>query len=173
MAHYIKMTPEKKQLFLDTISHGFSVVKASERCGFRTQTAYQHKEKDKEFSDAWDQAKVEAQQRREDELNQRAFKGEPIPIVYNGKIMMKENKDGTKEPVTLLKKSDTLLMFAMKAEDPEKYKEKSAVEHLGLDGLAKKLKSLQAATDRADRESSKRGDSTKDKRSSSAGDGEV
>jgi hypothetical protein len=155
MAHYAKLTPEKKKEFCDILLHGWSVLRAAELLQISRETAYDHRGKDPDFKSNWEQAKVEAMLRHEDELNKRAFQGVDTPIVHNGKIMMEE-VDGVMVPVTVKKKSDILLMFAMKAENPVKYKEKSAVEHKGVEGLAKKMKNFQDASKRADKACLKR-----------------
>lgn len=155
MAHYAKLTPEKKKEFCDILSHGWSVLRACELLQVSRETVYDHRKKDPQFQANWEQAKQDAMMRREDELNLRAFHGVDTPIVHKGKVVMEE-VDGVMVPVTIKKKSDILLMFSMKAENPEKYKDKSAVEHQGMEGLADQFKALQEASKRADKSCLKR-----------------
>lgn len=169
-----KFTEKKKETFLETLSHGWSPRRAAETCGVSHQIVYVHRKKDPDFRAAWEEALIMAQQEREDELNTRAFKGEDMPIVHGGKIMKEKCEvTGAMIPVKIKRKSDILLMFSMKAESPEKYKEKSAVEHLGLEGLADQFKALQDASKKADLESSERGNTRDDKTASPSGDGEM
>lgn len=174
MAQDTRVTIEKKEQFLDILSHGWSVVRAAEICGVNRKSFYVQANNDKAFADAWKESKHLAQQRREDELNLRAYHGEDLPVMKDGEIVMIVDEDGVKKPLTYKgKKSDLLLMFSMKAEDPDKYKDKSAVEHQGLEGLAAQFKALQDASEKADIEAEKRSNTESDKPTPSPGDGEM
>lgn len=102
MANTTNLTPEKKERFLSelrkmpNVSHACRVVKVAR------QTAYAHREEDKEFGVAWDDALIEGVESLEESAWKQAKKG-----------------------------SDTLTIFLLKAHAPEKYRETIHQEHSG------------------------------------------
>lgn len=75
-------------------------------------TAYSHKLTDPEFAAAWDAALDAAVVRLEDEAVRRAVEGVEKPIYQQGRLVGIEQQY-----------SDTLLIFLLKANRPQKYRE--------------------------------------------------
>ena len=102
MANRTKNTPKKRALFLGALTEGASVTAACGRAVITRRTVYVWREADPEFAAAWDDAIEAGTDALEDEALRRA-------------------KD----------KSDTLLIFLLKARRPEKYKDRVSTEHSG------------------------------------------
>ena len=90
----IGLNKKKKELFLAELREGWSVTRAARAAGMSRATAYLWREKDAEFARAWDDAKEDGVDRLEDIAKQRAFDG-----------------------------SDTLVIFLLKANRPDKYRD--------------------------------------------------
>ena len=75
-------------------------------------TAYRHRESNEAFAAAWDDALDDACDSLEAEARRRATQGTHKPVFYKGKIVghIKEY-------------SDTLIIFLLKANRPEKYRD--------------------------------------------------
>jgi hypothetical protein len=117
--------------FIDTLHATSSVVQAARAAGISPRTAYRHRKQNAHFRDAWWAAledapapestdpppedppawppadEVEALER---EAWRRAVEGYDYPVTYGGEITD-----------TYHKYSDTLLIFLLKANCPEKY----------------------------------------------------
>ena len=102
MANRTKNTPKKRALFLGALTEGASVTAACDRAVITRRTVYVWRAADPEFAAAWDDAIEAGTDALEDEALRRA-------------------KD----------KSDTLLIFLLKARRPEKYKDRVSTEHSG------------------------------------------
>jgi transposase-like protein len=104
MANRTKYTPKKRALFLGALTEGASVTAACDRAVITRRTVYDWRKADSEFAAAWDDAIEAGTDALEDEALRRA-----------------------KE------KSDTLLIFLLKARRPEKYKDRVSTEHSGTE----------------------------------------
>ena len=102
MANRTKRTPKKEADLLDALRQGASVASACHTAGVGRSTAYEWREADTAFRDAWDDAVEAGTDELEDEAVKRAKAG-----------------------------SDTLLIFMLKARRPDKYKDRVATEHTG------------------------------------------
>lgn len=100
-----KLTAKKKDTFLGLLAEGSSVTHAAKAVGCHRQTMYQHRHDDESFGLAWDQAIESGTDLLEDEAIRRAMDA-----------------------------SDTLMIFMLKARRPDKFKDKSAVDHKSSDG---------------------------------------
>jgi hypothetical protein len=80
--------------FIDALSATSSVVQAARAAGISPRTAYRHRKGNAHFREAW----------------RRAVEGYDYPVTYGGQITD-----------TYKKYSDTLLIFLLKANCPEKY----------------------------------------------------
>lgn len=123
MANRSKRTPKRDGSFLDALRDGLSVTAACVDAGIARRTAYEWREADEEFRQAWDEAVEEGTDRLEDEAKRRARDGVTEPIYYKG---MKVGE--------VQRHSDTLMIFLLKARRPDKYKDRIANEHTGKDG---------------------------------------
>ena len=79
------------------------VAWAAKAAGVGRRTVYDHLQADPEFADRWRDALDTAADNLEGELIRRAVEGEQVPVYYQGKVVGHTTR-----------KSDTLLMFAIK-----------------------------------------------------------
>ena len=111
-----------KPAFLAALARSANVrLSASAACISR-KTAYEHREKDAAFAAAWDTALEEACDLLEAEARRRAVEGVDDGVWYKGKKVGK-----------LIRYSDTLLIFLLKAHRPEKYRENARHENWNID----------------------------------------
>lgn len=123
MANLTKLTPEKAAKFLTVLADTANVTKAAKTIRMARAYLYQLKAKDKRFSAAWDEAIKHGTAALEDEAARRAMEGTLRPVFYKGE------KCGT-----VREYSDTLLIFLLKARDPEKYTDRVKQELTGAGG---------------------------------------
>jgi hypothetical protein len=97
-----KLTPEKRQKFLDELADGQSVSAAAQAIHVSRQTLYVHREHDPDFAAEWDSAIESGTDALED-------------------VAVKRAKES----------SDTLLIFLLKGRRPEKFKDRVSTEHSG------------------------------------------
>lgn len=122
MANHAKATPQKKGKFLAIVQRTGNVSKAVEAIGIHRNTAYEWRILDPDFALAWDNARKSYVDLMEAEADRRAM----------GWDEQRYTADGM--PYTIRKYSDTLLIFRLKGESPEKYKERITAEHSGPGG---------------------------------------
>lgn len=123
MANLTKLTPEKMARFLEALSDTANVSAAAKKIRISRQYMYQVREEDEEFAAAWDEAVKLGTAALEDEAVRRAKDGTLKPVFYKGV------KVGT-----VREYSDTLLIFLLKARDPDKYAERVKKEVSGPGG---------------------------------------
>lgn len=117
MSNRTKRTPEKYEKFLETLRKtGGNIARACKAEGIGRSTAYEWKEKDKEFSKQWDEAIQDGLDELEQEARRRAFKGLRQAVFYKGEVVGYEREY-----------SDTLMIFLLKGGRPEKYKDRSEI----------------------------------------------
>jgi hypothetical protein len=114
VANRTKKTPEKYEKFLEALRKtGGNVARACRAEGIARQTAYDWKESDREFAQKWKDAVEEGTDDLEQEARRRALTGLQKTIFYKG------------EPIgTEREYSDTLMIFLLKGNRPEKYKDR-------------------------------------------------
>lgn len=124
-----KSTPEKEmnanamRTFVEHLADGGTVTKSAAAAGICRQTAYNWRDTDKEFSEAWDDAIEAGTQEMEAEAIRRAVKGTQKPVFHQGQVCGHVNEY-----------SDTLLIFMLKARRPKVYRERVSTEVTGPDG---------------------------------------
>lgn len=116
------MTLEKgwQDRFLHKLAETGNVTAACRHAKCSRQEAYRTREEDAFFMAGWQEAKVVAKELLELEARRRAETGYLDPVYYEGK------KVGA-----VRKYSDTLLIFLLKALEPETYRENIKHEHSG------------------------------------------
>lgn len=109
------LTPEKdwKTIFLAHLAESGNVKASCRKAGVSRQTAYLHRAQDDEFAQAWEHALTVATSLLEDEAWRRAVRGVSEPVYFKG------DKVGS-----VRRYSDTLLIFLLKAHNPQKYRER-------------------------------------------------
>ncbi len=106
--------------FIAALSEVASVTEACRLSGLPRQTAYDWRHADAGFAQAWDEALELGTDALEDEAVRRAAHGFERPVFQGGRQV-----GVTREY------SDTMLMMLLKARRPEKYRERTSVEHSG------------------------------------------
>ncbi|NJK43953.1 MAG: terminase [Pleurocapsa sp. SU_196_0] len=119
-------TPKKQQredakaLFLKTLATTASVSAASKAAKIDRKTAYEWRQKDAPFAEAWDDALETSISSLETEARRRALKGTSKPVYQGGELVG-----------SIQEYSDTLMIFLLKAHRPNVYRERVSVEHSG------------------------------------------
>ncbi len=132
MARRTKRTPEKEAKFLEALCHGFSVSGACQQAVIGRRTVYEWRDEDEEFKAAWEEALKAGNEFLEDEARRRAVEGVDEPRFYEGELCGHVRKY-----------SDTLLIFLLKARDPEKYAERRKTELSGELTVSDRLRRAQ------------------------------
>lgn len=107
-----KLTPKKRGEFLDYLRDGWSITASAGRIGVSRQAVYALKLADEAFAKEWEDAYEAGTDLYEDEAKRRAIQGTEKPVFYQGEIVGHVREY-----------SDTLLIVALKARRPEKYRE--------------------------------------------------
>lgn len=117
-----KFTSDKKIHFVEIVSQTGQISLSAKVCGVSIVTISSHRKKDKDFDNAVRYAlelfSVRQMEMAEKELYTRAVEGDEKELTYRG------YKTGQK----IKEKSDILLMFMLKAMNPDKYRENTKVE---------------------------------------------
>jgi hypothetical protein len=112
----------KRKAFLAAFRTTASVTKAAEAAGIDRQLHYRWL-LEPAYQKAFESARAEAAQLLEDEAVRRAHEGVLQPVFYKGKPC-----GATREY------SDQLLMFLLRALQPQRFRDNATVEHTGKDG---------------------------------------
>lgn len=121
MRDLTKIDSLKGRSFLAAFAECGNVTQAAEEAGCSRMLHYDLLENNEEYRLAFAEAKEAACDKLEAEARRRAVKGVQEAVYYQGK------KVGTQ-----LRYSDNLLMFMLKGERPDKFKERT--EHTGPGG---------------------------------------
>ncbi len=121
MARATKATPKRQRAFLAELEATASVTQAARAAGVNRNTVYEWRAKNAAFSRDWDEALEFAADSLETEARRRAVAGTDRPVYHAGKVV------GTVQHY-----SDALLMLLLRAARPEKYRERSSVQHEGI-----------------------------------------
>lgn len=113
-------TAEKVADFLDRLASTANVTKSAEVSGAHLRTLYRWKEKFPDFAAAWREAERVGTALLEDEALRRAKDGCDRPVFYEGE-----------QCGVIREYSDTLMIFLLKARDPDKYRERVDIAHSG------------------------------------------
>ena len=140
-------TPEKAwptwaAAFLKALAITGNVSRAANAAKVHRRTAYDLRNADESFALSWQEAKDEASDLLEEEAHRRAYEGVSRPILHQGKpvfvwmkgktIVPKGTKGAKKVALMEHDYSDTLLIFLLNGERPEKFKKR--MEHTGAGG---------------------------------------
>lgn len=109
----VKKADEWRPVFLANLAETCNVSSACLAAGISRQTAYTHRQQYDGFKAQWDEALGIGVWTLEEEAIRRAVKGVDEPVFYQGRSVG-----------AVRKYSDTLLIFLLKAHDPEKYRER-------------------------------------------------
>jgi len=110
--------------FIAVLRESCNVSEAARSAGIGRRTAYEWRDADPKFSGEWDEAEQEAIDKLEREAWRRAVEGVDKPVVHQGAIT-----------ATYKEYSDKMLEILLKGHRPEKYADRSKIEHSGKVGL--------------------------------------
>jgi len=116
----MKLTPEKLTAFLAVLAETATVQAACDAIDVSRYTAYKWRKDAPGFAEDWDDALKAGMLRLEDEATRRATDGVDEPVFYQGS-----------QCGSVRRYSDTLLIFLLKAHNPEKYRDNARVELAG------------------------------------------
>lgn len=128
----------KQQVFLDAYAECGVIKYAAQVAGVNRATVRWWREHDKEFQAAFPDAKEDAIESLEIAAYQQAVEGAEEYVVSGGKVMF--GSDG--KPLMNRRYSPQLLIALLKANLPEKYKDKREVEHSGAIDISNARESL-------------------------------
>ena len=103
-------TPERREKFISALAAGATVADAAKSAGIARETAYLWRKSDDTFAAEWDEAYAQGGDTLAKEAHRRAVEGVEEPILCRGEIVGYTRKY-----------SDVLLIFLMKAREPERY----------------------------------------------------
>jgi hypothetical protein len=101
-----------RRAFLASLAESCNVRASAARAGVGRRTAYRHRVADPVFAEAWADATEAACDLMEEEARRRAVEGVVRPVFHDGK-----------QVGTVRERSDVLLIFLLKANRPEKYRD--------------------------------------------------
>jgi len=113
-----RLKPNQVKFIAAYLNHG-TVSKAAEMVGIERMTHYRWLKKEGDYLDAWNDAHEIWCENLEREAYRRAYEGIDKPIVYQGKVTKSKR---------MKEYSDTLLIFLMKGNMPDKYKERTEIQ---------------------------------------------
>ena len=111
-----KITIEKKARFVELLSELGNMTKAAEMVGISRAGLYKAQKRDKKFAAEWAEARLQAADSLEDEAWRRGKEGIDKELTFQGQ----RTGDIVKEY------SDTLLIFLLKGNKPEKFKDRQS-----------------------------------------------
>lgn len=109
-----------KAVFIEVLERTGNVVFACKQAHITRSVAYAARSRSEKFATEWDEAIEIAVAQLEEEARRRAAEGVQEPVFFQGSVSG-----------YVTRYSDSLLMFLLKAHAPEKYRERSQVEHAG------------------------------------------
>lgn len=111
-SRHIKRSEKRDTKFFESIAQGKTVTRSAKDAGYLRRSVYQCADNDPEFARRWEEAREQAVERLEEEVDRRAVDGTKENVYYQGE------KIGT-----VRRYSDTLLIFRLKALAPKKYRD--------------------------------------------------
>ncbi len=147
-AENVKRRVAQREAFLAGVRKGGTVLSGCRAGDFSRATYQRWVDPDGEyrvegFQEAYNIAMQEYRDSLVEEAGTRGRDGWQEPVIHQGQMCYRLNADGTffldenfePVPLTVLKKSDNMLIAQLKAHDP-RYREKAALEVSGPDGSA-------------------------------------
>lgn len=124
-AHTKATRQRARDAFLTELTQRGNVSAAAAAAGLARHTFYEWRAKDATFAAAWDEALETAIDAMELEARRRAVEGIEKPLI--GRVG--KDQDGI---ITVVREySDSLMTLLLKAHRPDKYRERTDVQHTG------------------------------------------
>lgn len=119
-----RLTATKRKLFLKAYAECGTIREAAKAAGAAHSMHYEWMQ-DPDYAVAFAEAERDAINLLESELYQRIYQGTEEPVIYQGELCYKKDATGklTNKPLTIRRKNDTLLIFALKGKKPEVYRD--------------------------------------------------
>jgi hypothetical protein len=117
-AHH-KKEPEWRATFLAALCQSGNVSHACRMSGIRRRLPYKHRDRFPGFRERWDEAIEVAVDSLEAEARRRAVQGIEKPVYHKGAVVG-----------TIREYSDRLLIFLLKANRPEKFRDNYDLERM-------------------------------------------
>lgn len=114
------VTPKKTARFIELIAEGYTINHAAKSVGISRMAPYRLRDRNPRFAKKLADAMEAGADVMEDEMRRRGVEGTLKPVFHQGEICGH-----------IREYSDTLLIFALKARRPEKYRDNYKVEHSG------------------------------------------
>lgn len=115
-----KVISADQEAFLERLGECASVLHACIASKLPRRTVYNWRNSCSSFKAAWDKALELGTDALEDEAVRRAYHGNTKPVFQGGK-----------QVGSVTEYSDTLLIFLLKARRPDRFRERTEVEHIG------------------------------------------
>lgn len=117
-------TATKRRLFLAAYAKCGAISLAAKAASVSQGIHYEWL-KDPEYAAAFVEAEKEAINALEGELFRRVYEGTEEAVVYQGELCYEKDAKGklTNKPLTIRRKNDTLLIFALKGKRPDVYRD--------------------------------------------------
>ncbi|MCG3177495.1 MAG: hypothetical protein MOGMAGMI_02469 [Candidatus Omnitrophica bacterium] len=128
-----------RDVFLNALAECPNVTRAAAEADVPKQTAYRARSTSAKFAEQWDEALRQGVDALEGEALRRAQFGTEKPVFQGGVLVGH-----------VTEYSDTLMMFLLKAHNPEKFGDKQRHEVTGADGGALQLTWIGGLTERFD-----------------------
>jgi hypothetical protein len=130
-----RLTAARRKLFLQAYVACGTIIGAARASGV-SDTLHFDWMKDPEYAAAFAEAEKQAIAHLETELFNRVYEGTEEPVIYQGELCYQKDAKGklTNKPLTIRRKSDTLLIFALKGKKPDVYRDnfKGEITHTGV-----------------------------------------
>ena len=126
-----EFTEEKREVFINALREGYTVVGAAKLAKANRQSFYDFKNENEAFAGKWDVAYEEGTDLLEAEAHRRGVEGVSKPVYQGGKLVGHVQEY-----------SDTLLIFTLKARRPGKYRDNIDVKHSGSIDLGQFVKAI-------------------------------
>lgn len=122
-----KRAPKWMKAFLAALALTGNVSAACRNARIDRHEVYNYRKTDSDFADAWDDALEQATDLLEEEARRRAYSGVEEPVFGSlGQGL------GTGEVGTIRKYSDTLLIFLLNGNRPQKYRQTAKTVNINI-----------------------------------------
>jgi len=119
-----RLTAQKRKLFLAAYVECGAITSAAKATSV-CETLHYKWLADPAYAAAFAEAEKQAINRLEAELFRRVYEGTEEPVVYQGELCYQKDAKGklTNKALTIRRKNDTLLIFALKGKRPDVYRD--------------------------------------------------
>lgn len=109
----VLLTEERQQIFLQSLASGDTISMAAHKAGVTRRVAYNLRQRDDAFAEAWNQAYEDGADVLEQEALRRAVHGTLKPVYQQGQQVGE-----------IREYSDNLLILLLKGRKPERYRDR-------------------------------------------------